>query len=264
MRGIVCYYSGSGNTELACQYVAKTIKNIEIDIFSIVGDGRPDLDKYDVVGFATFTDFLGPPHFVQAFLEELPRQNNKPAFVFNTYGSISGRTLKILDKWVTAKGFKVIAGHSLHTPESYPPMIAKGRGNEQAPSERNMENFAEFISELGNLLHLLEERGEIRRKRIGVGLLNWLFPTFSRTKARRDMGEKYVDESLCTECGICEKSCPYGAIRLDPKPIFDMNRCYGCWACYNHCPDKAIYTKKMRGVGHYPKPHVQLEQKLKV
>ena len=93
--------------------------------------------------------------------------------------------------------------------------------------------------------------------------MGFLFGNMSRTMARKDMGEKFVDESLCTECGICEKGCPYNAIVLAPKPQFDMEKCYGCWYCYNHCPEKAIYTKKYRGVGHYPKANDQLVSKLK-
>jgi Fe-S-cluster-containing hydrogenase component 2 len=42
-----------------------------------------------------------------------------------------------------------------------------------------------------------------------------------------------------------------------------MSKCYGCWSCYNHCPKKAIYTRKFRGVGHYPKPNDLLKEKLK-
>ncbi|MBU0455905.1 MAG: EFR1 family ferrodoxin, partial [Gammaproteobacteria bacterium] len=161
-------------------------------------------------------------------------------------------------------GFKVIAGYSLHTPESYPPMIARGRGNERAPSKKEMNEFNTFISELNRFIYILGEGKEIKRKKMNIGLLNSLLPMFSRTKARKDMGEKYIDDALCTECGTCEKICPYGAIKLNPKPIFDMNKCYGCWACYNHCPNKAIYTKKYRGIGHYPKPNSQLTEKLKV
>jgi NAD-dependent dihydropyrimidine dehydrogenase PreA subunit len=49
---------------------------------------------------------------------------------------------------------------------------------------------------------------------------------------------------------------------LDPKPVFDEPRCYGCWACYNRCPKRAIYTKKLRGRGHYPGPSDELRRKL--
>lgn len=97
-----------------------------------------------------------------------------------------------------------------------------------------------------------------------IGLFNSLLPVYARTKAREDMGQKYVDEALCTECGICARLCAYGAIELRPKPVVDIDRCYGCWGCYNRCPEKAIYTNKYRGVAHYPKPHESLREKLKV
>jgi len=263
-KGIICYYSGSGNTKLACQYIVSNIKSIDFDLFNIARDGTPDLEAYKVAGFATFTDFLGPSYLVQAFLQKLGQQNGKPALVFNTYGAFNGKTLRTLDKWVSAKGFKVVAGHSLHTPESYPPMVARGRGNEQAPSEKEMNAFRKFVAELEEVCSRLKGGQEIRKKRIRIGLLNSVLPTFSRTKAREDMGEKYVDTELCNECGVCAKLCPCGAVTLDPQPVFDMSKCYGCWSCYNHCPTKAIYTRKFRGVGHYPKPIRQLKEKLKV
>lgn len=263
MKGIICYYSGSGNTELACRYIAGNLKSIEFDFLNIITDGNPALEKYDIVGFATFTNFLNVPPIIRSFIENLPGQN-KPAFVFNTYGFISGRTLGILEKLVKDKGFKIIAGHSLHTPESYPPMIIRGRGNEQAPNEKEMKDFNKFITVLDRLFNELNRDNEIGRAKIKIGLLNSLMPAFSLTKARDDMGEKYVDEALCNECGLCEKLCPYIAIKCSPKPVFEMNKCYGCWTCYNHCPVRAIYTAKYRGAGHYPQPIKQLKKKLNI
>lgn len=260
MKAIICYYSGSGNTKLACQYIAKNIKNIEIDLFNIAKDDIFDLEQYDIVGFATFANGLGPPYLMQAFIERLPHQNKKLAFVFNTYGFINGKPLKILGKWVMAKGFKVIIGHSLHTPENCPAMIIRGIGNEQAPNKKELEDVNNFISELSQLI---ESKGAIQKK-IKIGLLNSLLPVLPYTLMRKVMGKKYVDTSLCMECGACERVCPYAAIKLNPKPVFDMNKCYGCWACYNHCPNKAIYTRKCQGVGHYPEPNNQLKEKLKI
>ncbi len=261
MKGIICYCSGSGNTELACRYIAGGLKNIEFDLFNIMAGNIPDLEKYDVVGFAAFTNFMSIPYIVRTFIGKLPQQNNKPAFVFNTYGFVSGKTLSILDKLITQKGFLVMAGHSLHTPESYPPMIVRGMGNQQAPNVKEMSKFNDFIHELDQVIISGREQ---KRKNIFPGFINCLMPAFSVTKAREDMGEKYVDEALCTECGLCGKLCPYEAIKCSPKPVFDMNKCYGCWRCYNHCPVKAIYTKKFRGAGNYPQPISQLKEKLKV
>ena len=262
LKGLICYYSGSGNTRLACQYIQKNIKNVRFNLFNIMRDGTPDFATYDIAGFATFTDFLDPPCLAQTFMVGLAPQDNKPAFVFNTYGFINGRTQQTLGRWATARGFKVFAGHSLHTPESYPPMVAAGRGNEQAPNEKELKAFKDFVAQLDKSLGLFSEGKDVRAKKIKTGFIYNLLPSFSRTRSKNDMGLKYVDEALCDECAICEKLCPYGALKMDPKPVFDMDKCYGCWSCYNHCPHKAIYTRKFHGVGHYPKPIRSLKDKI--
>ncbi len=121
-----------------------------------------------------------------------------------------------------------------------------------------------FISQLGQLLERAKNGQSVEKKKVSIGLLNSLLPLHARTTARQDMGEKYVDAALCQECGTCQKGCPYGAIRLEPKPVFDMTKCYGCWRCYNRCPQRAIYTTKYRGEPHYPRPNDQLKAKLAV
>ena len=264
MKGIICYYSGSGNTALACRYLAAKVEDIEFDLIDITEAEAIDTDAYDVIGFAAFADFFGPSQVFLDFVDRLPQQDGKLAFVFNTYGGVSGRTLRTMERAVASMGFRVVAGHALHTPESYTPMIVKGRGAEQSPSTKEMAAFDTFISELRR--RLLDSRAESSGagRRVRIGFLSSLMPSRPRTTARKDMGDKFVDEALCTECGVCEKGCPYGAIRLDPKPVFDMNRCYGCWSCYNHCPEKAIYTKKYRGKGYYPRPSELLKEKLRV
>ncbi len=262
MRGIVCYYSGSGNTRLACRYIKKRVRNIELDLFDLVNADLPDLAEYDLVGLATFADFFGPPRLIQSFIEALPRQNDKPVFVFNTFGRVSGRTLRVLDRWVTEKGFLVAAGHSLHTPESYPPWIVRGLRSKKAPKKKAMSRFNAFIAELDQLCADLQQGCPPVRKKPGIGLINSLVPVFPRTAARWNMGAKYVEAALCTRCGICAERCPYQAIKLDPLPVFAMERCYGCWRCYNQCPEKAIYTRGYRGIGHYPEPLEALKAKL--
>lgn len=263
-KGIICFYSGSGNTKTACQYIAHKVTNVKFDFFDITINKTPVFNEYDIIGFATFADFGGPPYLMQQFIEKFDNMENKYAFVFNTFGFIGGKTLKVLGKLVKESGFKVIAGYSLHTPENYPPMITKGMANLQAPNEKEMKHFNDFIMKLDKLALLIQEKKEIKEKKIRVSIFNMLIPTHSRKHASKDMGEKFVDESLCNECKICEEMCPYNAIICDPIPVFDENKCYGCWACYHHCPKKAIYTKKYNGVGNYPKPCKEFIEKFDI
>lgn len=68
----------------------------------------------------------------------------------------------------------------------------------------------------------------------------------------------YIDKTLCVECGMCKKSCPYGAIieisrpceracdlkaitaAADRRAAIDYDKCAQCGACKIACPFGAI------------------------
>ena len=265
MKGAIFYYSGSGNTRLACRYLAANVPAVDFDLIDITQETDVDLTPYDVVGFAAWTDFFGPSQLFKDFVADLPAQQDKLAFVFNTYGAMTGKTLRSMAQLVEKRGFRVIGGYSLQTPESYPKNIARGMAFTDAPDAEALGEFDAFIASLDRRLDRAHESGTVEAQRVRIGLLNTLMPRFPRTKAKNDMGPKYVDEAKCTECGICEQLCPYDAIELAPKPIFDEDACYGCWRCYNHCPEQAIYTDDLKGdEAQYPRPNDQLKKKLNV
>ncbi|OHD18244.1 MAG: hypothetical protein A2086_10650 [Spirochaetes bacterium GWD1_27_9] len=263
MKGIIFYYSGSGNTKLACEYIKKNIKNVNFDLYDIVKTDIPDISLYDVFGFATFTDFWGVPQYYYNFIEKIQQVSNKYAFVFNTYGMLSGKTLKTLANLVKEKKFKILLGFSLHMPENYPPIRKSGINTDKYPLKKEMNKFDNFIKKLDNQLDLLISNKTIKQGIIKIGFLNSLLPNLARTQAKKDIGILYVNNSLCNECGICVNICPYEAISLSPKAVFDNSKCFGCWACYNHCTQKAIYTKKFSGECQYPQPLNELVLKLK-
>jgi heterodisulfide reductase subunit A len=52
----------------------------------------------------------------------------------------------------------------------------------------------------------------------------------------------YVDEELCSACGLCIEACPYEAREMHPwKDLATVNvaLCQGCGACVVACPNKA-------------------------
>ncbi|MDI7247239.1 MAG: 4Fe-4S binding protein [Bacillota bacterium] len=49
-----------------------------------------------------------------------------------------------------------------------------------------------------------------------------------------------VDKELCTGCGICQETCPAGAITVDEVAHVDPDKCTECGACADECPFGAI------------------------
>jgi dihydropyrimidine dehydrogenase (NAD+) subunit PreA len=53
-----------------------------------------------------------------------------------------------------------------------------------------------------------------------------------------------VDEDACSGCGLCNRSCTYAAIAVNPdtsKAQVDHQLCYGCGVCVSICPHRALY-----------------------
>ncbi|MDD5012349.1 MAG: EFR1 family ferrodoxin [Candidatus Nanoarchaeia archaeon] len=254
------YYSETGNTKIACEYIKKQISGVEL--IDISEEKKINWNKYDLVGFATSTYYLNIPPKVYEFLNSINKQNSKPVFLLATFGVMPGRVLKNLEKVVKNKGFEVIAYHKLHMPESYPPFIAKNLANLSAPNNEELKNFREFISEIKEKYNQIKKKEKLSRVKVKMNFWDIIIPPTSNKKIMKQFGILHVDKNKCNSCKICYNSCPYQAIKFNKTPSFLMDKCKGCFVCYNKCPQKAIYTDKISG-GFYNRLNTKLKEKFK-
>ncbi|MFX1273706.1 MAG: 4Fe-4S binding protein [Promethearchaeota archaeon] len=57
----------------------------------------------------------------------------------------------------------------------------------------------------------------------------------------------YIDNHLCSKCGLCQLNCPYNAITINNNHA-EVNEitCKGCGTCLANCPSEAITLKYYR------------------
>lgn len=82
---------------------------------------------------------------------------------------------------------------------------------------------------------------DVYRAPADKGEISYLRP-FKKLIRRRPK----IKKELCVKCGICVKSCPVpgGALHFQKKgkpPVYDYNKCIGCYCCQEMCPKRAIY-----------------------
>jgi electron transfer flavoprotein alpha subunit/NAD-dependent dihydropyrimidine dehydrogenase PreA subunit len=53
-----------------------------------------------------------------------------------------------------------------------------------------------------------------------------------------------IDSEKCNACGLCVKSCPFGAIALEDEVARTNEQCTLCGACVNVCPQKALEIER--------------------
>jgi heterodisulfide reductase subunit A len=66
-----------------------------------------------------------------------------------------------------------------------------------------------------------------------------------------EISEVYVDQELCSGCGVCIGLCPYDAITRVPTGVsnnkgtvvIDELKCKRCGACSAACPSCAIFIE---------------------
>lgn len=94
----------------------------------------------------------------------------------------------------------------------------------------------------------------------------WVFRRATPMFARR-----YKFTPACTNCGICVKVCPSGAVRPVTKPesehatpTVDAKRCDFCQGCLQSCPHRAIRFGKIQPESRrYKHPDVSIDELFK-
>jgi uncharacterized protein (DUF362 family) len=49
-----------------------------------------------------------------------------------------------------------------------------------------------------------------------------------------------VRPELCTQCGVCIRQCPAGALTMEEVPRLDPRKCISCYCCYELCSNRAV------------------------
>lgn len=174
--------------------------------------------------------------------------DNTPAVAVVVYGNRAyEQALAELDAFISARGFKVIAGgtfigeHS-YSSEKYP--IAAGRPNEED------RNYAELfgrkirakIDQAGDLEHLfaVDVRKIQRPVQPFFPLLRFLHQVIRLKKRQTAIPRTpQVKTDLCDHCGTCITLCPVQAITETDEYRTAAEKCIRCCACVKGCPKDA-------------------------
>lgn len=259
---VIFYFSGTGNTRHIAQLVHETLGERLVNMADVaLADARFVVKADERVGFVFPVHGWRTPILVRRFLDvlQIERMEQNPyCYVIMTAGDSVGLAMDRLLPHLEQKGLKVQAVCSLVMPESYvglPFMDVDKEERERikiANAEEKLMGFLESVkssdgSKFGEQLQSLT-RGPIPAFFSGpVG-------AFFERYLIKDRPFK-VDLTQCIGCGKCAKVCLVGNISCEkgenPKWLHN-GKCLTCFACYHHCPKKAIaYGGRTKSKGQY-------------
>ena len=176
------------------------------------------------------------PQYVRVVVDKVKSLGGKP-FLTDTNTLYHGKRSNAVDHIESA----LLNGFS-YTTVGAPIVIADGlRGNEEVEVEVNLKHIKK--AKIGSaivyadaLIALTHFKGHVSTgfggtlKNVGMGCASR-----SGKLEQHSTSKPYVDEKRCVACGVCEKNCPVGAIKVEKHAVIDYDVCIGCGECVAVC-----------------------------
>ena len=241
---LILYFSGAGATRKIAELIhTRLLQNCKVDIFSIEKN-IPNIGDYDAMVIGTPVYHGAPPKTLMNYCETIPPLHKEIyAFIYNTRGSHSLNTNRILSKKLYDKNIKTIMDREYRSPASDGSIIA--------PFIKRFFEFEEHLEnkidrDCAGFLELLKNdvmKSYIPRFRFGsiINASNKLAGQLITLKIR-------LHKEKCVKCGRCIEQCPHSAFSADKDsyPLYASKNCENCYRCVHRCPNMALSLCKHR------------------
>jgi len=261
---VIFYFSGTGNSMAAALKLAALLPDAEAapmlgcDPVALAGG------EASVIGLVYPIHMNAVPRTVADFIGRLGPVKGRRVFAVATHGGfpfLAGLHLeKVLKRNKTALDAYYEIQMINNTPKGVAPKPLMRLDWELGitddivdralkAADAGIEEIAEEIAKGASRPVPRPSSFKGKAARLGMALL-WTVSANSRPTL------DFINDVGCTGCGICEKVCTTGRIKLrNGKPSWNGPDCNYCYACFNYCPAQSIgvkhYTKKL-GRYHHP------------
>ncbi|HWR22258.1 MAG TPA: EFR1 family ferrodoxin [Feifaniaceae bacterium] len=234
---MICYFSGTGNSEWAAKLLAKEMGEETRDIAAFLKNPEPlRVRANELFGLVFPVYAWGPPRIVERFLKYLQVEPGAFCYAVCTCGDDAGNAIEYLKKHVP-----IISGYSLQMPNNY---IVLYDVDDEQTRRRKLIAAKARIPRIAADIRQKKPVFEVCRGRFPGLKTAAVHPVFLAFATR---SKPFHAEEGCTACGLCARACPTGNIAIvGGKPVWG-NACEQCMGCINRCPARAIqyggYTK---------------------
>ncbi|HOD15803.1 MAG TPA: EFR1 family ferrodoxin [Spirochaetota bacterium] len=256
LRGLVVWYSQTGNTERHGRLVANVWEKKGLTVtagdYRDVGQVKPG--AFDILMAGSPVYYYEVPENFRTWLRSIPVMDGTPVAAFVTCGGEGGNqynTACTLLEIMSERGGVPAGMITLNNMSTY--AVTWSMGNRERilkyrhlPDEATFERVRVFAA---GVLDRAErgEASDVVRKRNMQDLFSG-GPSIKLCKLLT--GNHHINQKECIGCGACEKACPVKAVNLAAGTV-NTDRCIACLGCVNNCPTGAMTMdfmgKRVRG-----------------
>lgn len=240
----IFYFSGTGNTEIVVNLLAKEFENkgshtdtVKIEEV-LKGEIHLEIEKYDIIGLGYPIYALNAPRIVFDFIRALPVGDRK-MFIFKCSGDpfLQGGATTMVRTRLTQKGYHVFYENLIVMPSNV--LVQYDDNLKKQLYNTAVEKTARMAEEI------LAGKVDLQENDIFSRLFTFFFSGLEM------MGAPFFGKDLevlqsCDLCERCVRNCPTSTIFREGDTIRFGWNCIVCMRCIYSCPHMAIQPRLYR------------------
>jgi len=244
-RGLVVWYSQTGNTERIGKLIAATWRKagIRTDSCDYRNLGNINPAGYDLIAAGSPVYYYEVPPNFREWINAMPPLGGTPVASFVTFGGEGGNqynTACSILELLSSKGgvpagmglFGAMSAFALTWSAGNGDRVLKYRDQPDQNVYSRVRKYSCDIIQNVKDGRKFEASGEFTFR-------NWISGGVSIKTTKLIITGHRVSREKCTGCGKCVEKCPVNAIFPD-KGVVDTGRCIACLGCVNNCPSGAV------------------------
>lgn len=244
MKGVLYYFSGTGNTKWVADKIKENFKFYDIDIklINMESEEPINIKCFDFILIGSPVHSNMEPKIVSDFLKRLPDTKKKmKTIIYSTQASRSSAAGLSMAKKISQKGYDIVIQSAIKMPNNC--YFISGKKFTRKEEIEILNNASEKVKELINIFidnKRLKECNSIVR--MGIGKVT--SKLFKNSLPRLSKNISAAKE--CIKCGLCLRNCPKSNITFEDGHAIFHSKCMLCLRCINICPINAIRYKNRK------------------
>ncbi|MCI1945913.1 EFR1 family ferrodoxin [Clostridium luticellarii] len=247
MKGVLYYFSGTGNTKWVADKFRENfaLYNVNIDLVNIQNIRSAEdvqLEGYDflIIGSPVYAEF--PPKIVIDFLNKFyDMKKDIKLVVYSTQAASSASAPCVMAKSLRKKGYIALSQISIKMPNNNYFSIGK-KPDENEIKKILFEANAKVKNTVENFMNgesTIETTSFIRLK------FNKLIYNVFKNRIPK-LSQNISSTEDCGKCGLCLRNCPQGNITFESGRAIFHSKCMLCLRCIYICPKNAVRYKNKK------------------
>lgn len=244
MKGVLYYFSGTGNTKWVADRFKENFKSYGIDIklVNIESEESINIKCYDFIVVGSVVHSNMEPKIVSDFLKKLPNTKKKmKTIIYSTQGGKSSVAVLSMAKKISQKGYDIVIQSAIRMPNNC--YFISGKKTTKKEENEILKNASEKVKELIKIFidnKRLKENNSIFK--MGIGKISSKLFKNSLPKLSKNLTA--IEE--CKKCGLCLRNCPKNNITFEDGHAVFHSKCMLCLRCMNICPINGIRYKNKK------------------